>query len=73
MTKNDILEGLPSNWKHNENNGFVHIEMLMKIDPSDKVTKYDHVHIFDESGNPLDVNLNVVDRKSPDAHIPYKK
>ncbi|WP_419185173.1 hypothetical protein [Lysinibacillus sphaericus] len=78
MTKNDILEGLPSNWKHTENNGFVHIRdangnVRMKIDPPDKVTKYDHVHIFDESGNPLDVNLNVVDRKSPDAHIPYKK
>ncbi len=78
MTKNDILEGLPSNWKYTENNGFVHIRdangnVRMKIDPPDKVTKYDHVHIFDESGNPLDVNLNVVDRKSPDAHIPYKK
>ncbi|MGJ8599584.1 T7SS effector LXG polymorphic toxin, partial [Shouchella clausii] len=78
MTKNDILEGLPSNWKHTEYNGFVHIRdangnIRMRIDPPDKVTKYDHVHIFDESGNPLDVNLNVVDRKSPDAHIPYKK
>ncbi|UFT99584.1 hypothetical protein KO561_00980 [Radiobacillus kanasensis] len=78
MTKNDILEGLPSNWKYTENNGFVHIRdangnVRMKIDPPDKVTKYDHDHIFDESGNPIDVNLNVVDRKSPDAHIPYKK
>lgn len=45
----------------------------MRIDPPDKVTKYDHVHLFDESGNPIDVSLNVVDRKSPDAHIPYKK
>ncbi|XOQ15216.1 MAG: hypothetical protein ACFWTY_14600 [Shouchella clausii] len=36
------------------------------------LTKYDHVYIFDESGNPLDVNLNVVDRKSPDAHINIK-
>ncbi|GAF63511.1 hypothetical protein BTS2_0402 [Bacillus sp. TS-2] len=78
MTKNDILESLPINWKHTENNGFVHIRdvngnVRMKIDPPDKVTNYDHVHIFDESGNPLDLNLNVVDRKSQDAHIPYKK
>ena len=43
----------------------------MKVDPPDKFTKYDQVHILDELGNPLDVNLNIVDRKSPDAHIPY--
>ena len=78
MTKNDILEGLPSNWKYTENNGFVHIRdangnIRMRIAPPDKVTKYDYVHIFDESGYPLVKNLNVVDRKSPDAHIPYKK
>ncbi|WP_310552057.1 hypothetical protein [Paenibacillus glufosinatiresistens] len=74
----EILDSLPKDWKYTENNGFVHIRdangnVRMKIDPPDKVTKYDHVHLFDESGNPIDVNLNVVDRKSPDAHIPYKK
>jgi toxin YxiD len=42
MTKKDILEGLPSNWKHTENNGFVHIRdangnIRMRIDPPDKV------------------------------------
>lgn len=36
----------------------------MKIDPPEKVTKYDHVHIFDESSNTLDINLNVVDKKT---------
>lgn len=45
----------------------------MKIDHPDKVTKYDHVHIFYKNGNSLDINLKVVDRKSPNAHIPYKK
>lgn len=45
----------------------------MRIDPPDKMTKYDHVHLFDKNGNPLDKNLRIVDRKSPDAHIPYKK
>ncbi len=39
------------------------LEMLMenvrmKI-PPDKVTNYDHVHLFDENGNPIDVNLNI--------------
>ncbi|MUG46155.1 transposase [Paenibacillus woosongensis] len=78
MSKQEILNSLPKDWKYTENNGFVHIRdangnVRMKIDSPDKVTKYDHVHLFDESGNPFDVNLNVVDRKSPDAHIPYKK
>lgn len=78
MSKQEILDSLPKDWKYTENNGFVHIKdvngnIRMKIDPPDKVTKYDHVHLFDESGNPIDVNLNIVDRKSPDAHIPYKK
>ncbi|GIP46337.1 hypothetical protein J45TS6_47960 [Paenibacillus sp. J45TS6] len=45
----------------------------MRIDPPDKVTKYDHVHLFDENGNSVDINQIIVDRKSSDAHIPYKK
>jgi len=78
MTKKEILDSLPKDWKYTENNGFVHVRdangnIRMRIDPPDKVTKYDHVHLYDEKGNPLDVNLNIVDRKSPDAHIPIKK
>lgn len=77
MTKSDIIKNLPSGWSHTENNGFVHIrdqsEMIrMRIDPPDKVTNYDHVHFFNENGEPLDKKLNVVDRKSKDAHIKYK-
>ncbi|MEK4860251.1 hypothetical protein [Bacillus sp. CH_70] len=45
----------------------------MRIDPPDKVIKYNHVHLYDENKNPLDVNMSIVDAKSPDAHIPYKK
>ncbi|WP_019555600.1 hypothetical protein [Propionispira raffinosivorans] len=45
----------------------------MRIDPPDKVTNYDHVHLYDENGKPLDVNLNIIDRKNPDAHIPIAK
>lgn len=55
---------------HTENRGFIHIRdsnknIRMRIDPPDKLTKYDHIHIYDENGNPLDINLNMVDRKSP--------
>ncbi|MGS2751356.1 pre-toxin TG domain-containing protein [Bacillus zanthoxyli] len=77
MTKKEILEKLPEGWKYTENNGFVHVRdatdtIRMRIDPPDKVTKYDHVHLYDENKNPLDLNGNIVDAKSPDAHIPYK-
>ncbi|WP_318358113.1 PAAR-like domain-containing protein [Enterobacter sp.] len=40
-----------------------------KIHPADKVTKYDHIHIYDKTGHPLDSDLNVVDFRSSDAHI----
>ncbi|MDR4174099.1 transposase [Bacillus cereus] len=78
MSKKEILEKLPDGWKYTENNGFVHVRdgngtIRMRIDPPDKVTKYDHVHLYDENKNPLDVNGSIVDAKSPDAHIPYKK
>ncbi|MCY8146610.1 pre-toxin TG domain-containing protein [Bacillus inaquosorum] len=78
MSKKEILNSLPSDWKYTENNGFIHVRdtsgnIRMRIDPPDKMTKYDHVHLFDKDGNPLDKNLKIVDRKSPDAHIPYKK
>ena len=78
MTKADILDGLPDGWKYTENNGFIHVrdssgKVRMKIDPPDNVTKFDHVHLFDNNGNPIDINGNIVNRKSSDAHIPYKK
>ncbi|WP_432748259.1 hypothetical protein [Pectinatus frisingensis] len=78
MSKNELLDKLSSDWKVKENNGFVHVRdaegnIRMRIDPPDKVTNYDHVHLYDENGKPLDVNLNIVDRKSPDAHIPIAK
>ncbi|MGX7235800.1 transposase [Enterococcus phoeniculicola] len=43
----------------------------MKIDPPDKITEYDHVHLFDNNGNPIDINGNIVGWKSKDAHIPF--
>ncbi|WP_396021640.1 pre-toxin TG domain-containing protein [Bacillus cereus group sp. BfR-BA-01380] len=78
MKRQEIIDSIPDNWKVSDNNGFAHIRdengvIRMRIDPPDKVTKYDHVHIYDKNGNALDINGNIVDRKSPDAHIPYKK
>lgn len=78
MSKKEILDSLPKNWDVKENNGFVHVRdasgtIRMRIDPPDKVTQYDHVHLFNEDSKPLDINLQVVDKRSPDAHIPYTK
>ncbi|WP_270996053.1 T7SS effector LXG polymorphic toxin [Listeria seeligeri] len=78
MTKDDILNDLPVGWKYTKNNGFIHVRdssgnVRMKFDPPDNVTNFDHIHLFDNNGNPIDINGNVVNRKSSDAHIPYKK
>ena len=77
MTKQEIIDAIPDNWKYTENNGFVHIKdeagkIRIRIDPPDKVTQYPHVHVYDNDGNLLDSLGNIVDRKSPDGHIPYK-
>lgn len=78
MSNKEILEKLPEEWGYTENSEFVHVRdsndtIRMRIDSPDKLTKYDHVHLYDENKNPLDVNGSIVDDKSPDAHIPYKK
>ena len=66
---------LPEGWTKTENNGFTHIRdadgnIRVRIDPPDAVTNYPHQHVYDASGNSLDINGNIVSPKSPDAHIP---
>ena len=77
MTKQEIIDAIPDNWKYAEHNGFVHIKdeagkIRIRIDPPDKVTQYPRIHVYDNDGNLLDSLGNIVDRKSPDGHIPYK-
>lgn len=43
--------------------------LRVKIHPADKITKYDHIHIYNRSGNSLSKNLKVVNAKSEEAHI----
>ncbi|MBT2217981.1 transposase [Virgibacillus dakarensis] len=78
MTKSELKANLPEGWTFHENNGRVHIKdanknFRIRIDPPDKKTPYQHMHIYDEKGKPLDINGNVVDKKSPDGHIPWDK
>lgn len=49
--------------------------MRLRVDPAntDKVTPYEHVHLYDRQGRPLNKNREPVDRKSPDAHIKIKE
>lgn len=78
MSLDELRNSIPDDWQIFENNGRVHIKDSfgtdrVKIDPPDKVTNYDHMHIFDADRNPLDINGNIINRKSPDAHIPWTK
>ena len=77
MTKQDIIDNIPNDWNYTDHNGFVHIrdadrKMRIRIDPPDRITNYPHVYIYDSNGNLLDSFGNIVDRKSPNGHIPYK-
>lgn len=76
MSLNDLRNSIPEGWKFFENNGRVHIkdtsgQMRIRIDPPDKITKYQHMHIYDDLGNPLDKLGNIVDRTSLDGHLPW--
>lgn len=79
VSKNELVNDIksfgldlksPSNIKFmtfKDKNGIVRI----KIHPPDKTTLYDHIHLYNKSGDSLDKFLNTVKRTSPDAHIPY--
>jgi hypothetical protein len=42
----------------------------IKMHPADKITPYDHLHLYDRKGNSLNSQLKAVDRRSAEAHIP---
>ncbi len=76
-TENVDVDNLPDDWSKTTNNGFTHVRdadgnIRVRIDPADANTPYPHKHLYDENGNSLDVNGNIVDPKSQDAHIPLK-
>ena len=76
MSKKKLQDNLPKSWTYTEHNGRVHIKdangnFRVRIDPPDRVTNYQHMHIYDEFGNPLDIDGNVVGPKSASGHIPW--
>ncbi|WP_207717314.1 hypothetical protein [Anaerosporobacter faecicola] len=77
MTRKELEDSIPDNWDFQNHNGRIHIKdengnFRVRIDPPDKVTNYTHIHIFDENKNPLDIFGNIVSKKDPAGHIPYK-
>ena len=76
MSKEELQANLPDGWTYTEHNGRIHIKDVdgnfrVRIDPPDKVTTYQHMHIYDGLGNPLDIDGNIVGPKGPDGHIPW--
>lgn len=43
--------------------------VIVKIHPADQVTTYDHIHIYNKTGESLDESLNVVKKTDKAAHI----
>ena len=41
---------------------------VIRLDPADNTTNYDHAHFYDENGNLLDSDGNVVGDKDPSGH-----
>ncbi len=77
MSREQLQTNLPEGWTYSEHNGRIHIKdangnFRVRVDPPDKVTNYQHMHILDESKNSLDINGNIVSHKSPDGHIPWE-
>jgi len=78
MTKQEIIDSVPDTWEIHDNNGFVHIKdesgkTIIEIHPPDKVTNYEHIHIYDELGNSLDINGVPRFYKDIEVHIPLKR
>ncbi len=49
-----------------------HGRVRARIDPPDSYTDYRHLHLYDEFGSSLDELGRIVERTSPEAHIPLE-
>ena len=76
MSRDELKENVPDDWSYEEHNDRVHIKdatgnYKIRIDPADSSTNYRHMHIYDNAGNSLDINGNIVSSNNSLAHIPY--
>ena len=68
----------PKGWSVEAHNGRLHVRdkndiMRLRVDPPDKHTPYNHLHIHDKNGKPLDSNWKPVGRRDPESHIRIKE
>lgn len=78
LSRSTIISRLPKSWRKDYNGPYIHARdsngvVRVRFDPPDSKTKYYHVHIFNSKGQPLNKNGVVVSKRSPSAHIRYKK
>ncbi|AIG65486.1 pre-toxin TG domain-containing protein [Weissella tructae] len=76
MSFDELWNSVPVNqgWTRTNFNGRVHIRrpdgtFRVRIDPPDKITKYQHMHVYNKKEQLLDIKGNVVDKNSPAGHI----
>ena len=43
--------------------------LRVKLHPPDRITQYDHIHIYNKRGQDLNTELSTVSYKSPEGHI----
>ena len=75
-SREELQEYTPNGWSFHEHNGRIHIKdnnmvIRIRIDPPDRVTTYTHIHLYNQNGEPLDINGSVVGHREPSGHIPY--
>ncbi len=85
MSKQDIINSLPAGWTTKGRMPDAHLydadgNFRGRLDPPDKVTLYDHIHLYDffnkktpKQNILYDIDLNKVPYNAEDGHIPTGK
>lgn len=105
LSVEDLRAMLPTGWKAENHNGFVHIKdpktaanvanrlskldknskeykdlstsntqgYRVRIDPADSVTKFTHIHVYNDQGQLLNEEGQIVNYNNPAGHIRYDK
>ena len=105
LSVDELHANLPTGWKAENNNGFVHIKdpqtitnvadrlskldknskeykdlsasntqgYRVRIDPADAVTNFTHIHVYNDQGQLLNRDGQIVNYNDPAGHIRYDK
>ena len=66
LSEQQMRNSLPDGWTFHKHNGRIHIKdangnMRVRVDPPDARTNYQHIHIYNQNKQPLDINGNVTE------------